>query len=395
MNINTIVDRFPIKFSPLQQSKDNSRQKIVKRKKQWRAEFWGREQLMNFVKVDQQSHEWFEARNLQFGASQLGIICGVSKYVSIASQFELDLGLLAYDEKQFSPNQLMSMHAGHILEPEAIELYKNIMQTKTMTTGINFHPFYPFVHASIDMAIENPNKKWNQNSYIAQDESHIIGEIKCPAYRVYSTTDGKFPTVPLMYMVQMIVQMNCMHRYCCDFVVYYKARLQPNSDANKLQLIGQNQWKIGELQITRVYNSAHNFQLIMQKLFAYMTALEQSTPPSKQCFSTDMHQWQNQVIVPLKWLVFYVESAESPWDATSGAILPDLEIKTRTIHDYSIQKPLSMSWANLDSCKSNYVELDRIPVACREIDIAQVKNPLYASEINDLAKKIWDINFEA
>lgn len=191
--------------------------------------------------LKQGTQEWLKWRNQGLGASDAGIIMGISPYKSPYMFWLERRGILP--PEPFMPYQVKAMERGHTLEPVARAWYER--QTGLQMTPISAeHQEYPFIRASLD----------------GYNQEHNVGiEIKCPGKEAHSKT-LKTGKVPDIYMAQIQQQFMVSGLSRIDFISY------SGSDE------GQN-------IIIQVFPDDAYQQILIEKLKAFWNNLKLKTPP--------------------------------------------------------------------------------------------------------------------
>ena len=154
--------------------------------------------LLEQTYFEQRSPEWFEQRQTCITASEAGTALGVNKYESRKSYILTKSGIKP--ARSFG-----NKYTQHGVDNEDMvrEWYEKEYNQKVHETGMVPHPTLSFIGASPDGVCE----------------SGRLLEIKCPsgAKRIREEV-GKM--IPLAYLTQMQMQMECCDLDECDFVEY-------------------------------------------------------------------------------------------------------------------------------------------------------------------------------
>ena len=154
--------------------------------------------LINKEYASQRSEEWFAQRERFITASEVGTALGVNKYETKRSYILTKSG--QKPKRVFDPKYCQH---GIDCEDFVREWYEKEYDQKVHEVGIVEHPVHDFLGASPDGICE----------------SGRLVEIKCPSGKARIAKEvGKM--IPLPYLAQMQLQMECCDMEECDFVEY-------------------------------------------------------------------------------------------------------------------------------------------------------------------------------
>jgi putative phage-type endonuclease len=144
----------------------------------------------------QGSKEWHDYRRDKITASEIGIIMGVSPWMSSYQLWQQKLEITPPQE------ETAAMSRGKLLEADALREYCNLKKV-IMAPAVITHEAFPFFMASLDG--------------ISLCKNYIV-EIKCPGRAAFE--EAKAGHVKQIYIYQMAWQMFVTGLQECDYCVY-------------------------------------------------------------------------------------------------------------------------------------------------------------------------------
>lgn len=138
---------------------------------------------------DDNDERWLLARKHGVGGSDVGPICGISKWKSPLETYLDKTGML--EDEELSDFKKNIFHFGHVLEDVVIKEY-------TLRTGVRIEKMKATMRDK-----KYPWKLANVDGLIMDDEDNVVGIFEAKTTTEYNDKEWKEGNVPIYYLAQL------------------------------------------------------------------------------------------------------------------------------------------------------------------------------------------------